>query len=136
MLKLKFCLLRHRSWVSESLLTRKRRQELRDFRLTTGRGVYVGVFDIGALPEIRESEKNDDYRKPQPISLPVLVNGIIGSEDWDHFGFKAEAGETLVFDVSATRHGSRLDADLAILDEHGEELAWVDDVTIFGDPHS
>lgn len=108
---------------------------LRDFRLTTGRGVYVGVFDIGALPEIRESEKNDDYRKPQPISLPILVNGIIGDEDWDHFGFKAEAGETLVFDVSATRHGSRLDADLAILDEHGEELAWVDDVTIFGDPH-
>lgn len=108
---------------------------LRDFRLTTGRGVYVGVFDIGALPEIRESENNDDYRKPQPISLPVLVNGIIGNEDWDHFGFKAKAGETLVFDVSATRHGSRLDADLAILDEHGEELAWVDDVTIFGDPH-
>ncbi|HYI92997.1 MAG TPA: hypothetical protein VEX68_05600 [Bryobacteraceae bacterium] len=107
----------------------------RDFRLTTGRGVYVGVFDIGALPEIRETEKNDDYRKPQPISLPVLVKGIIADEDWDHFGFKAEAGETLVFDVSATRHGSRLDADLAILDERGEELAWVDDVTIFGDPH-
>lgn len=107
----------------------------RDFRLTTGRGVYVGVFDIGALPEIRETEKNDDYRKPQPISLPVLVNGIIADEDWDHFGFTAEAGETLVFDVSATRHGSRLDADLAILDERGEELVWVDDVTIFGDPH-
>ena len=107
----------------------------RDFRLTTGRGVYVGVFDIGALPEIREAEKNDDFRKPQQITLPVLVNGIINEEDWDHFRFDAKAGETLVFDVSATRHGSRLDADLAILDERGEELAWVDDVTIFGDPH-
>jgi hypothetical protein len=107
----------------------------RDFRLTTARGVYVGVFDIGALPEIRESEKNDDFRKPQSISLPVLVNGLITDEDWDHFGFQAAAGETLVFDVSATRHGSRLDADLAILDSHGEELAWVDDSTIFGDPH-
>ena len=41
----------------------------------------------------------------------------------------------MIFDVSATRHGSRLDADVAILDERGEELAWVDDTTIFGDPH-
>src|SRR5260370_14306800 len=107
----------------------------RDFRLTTARGVYVGVFDISSLPEIREIESNDDWRKPQSITLPVLVNGIIGVEDWDHFRFHAEAGETLVFDVSATRHGSRLDADLAILDLHGEEIAWVDDTTIFGDPH-
>lgn len=107
----------------------------RDFRLTTKRGVYVGVFDIGALPEIREQEKNDDWRRPQPISLPVLVNGTIGVEDWDHFRFHAEAGETLIFDVSATRHGSRLDSDLALLDDRGREIAWVDDTTIFGDPH-
>ncbi len=107
----------------------------RDFRLTTARGVYVGVFDVGALPEIREIENNDDWRKPQPISLPVLVNGVVGNEDWDHFRFHADARETIIFDVSATRHGSRLDADIAILDGHGTEMAWVDDTTIFGDPH-
>ena len=107
----------------------------RDFRLITSRGAYVGVFDIGALPEIREVENNDDWRKPQPIAIPILVNGIIGNEDWDHFRVHAEAGETLIFDVSATRHGSRLDADLALLDERGSEIAWVDDTTIYGDPH-
>jgi len=107
----------------------------RDYRLTTARGVYVGVFDIGALPEIVEKENNDDWRKPQVIALPVLVNGDIGTEDWDHFRFHAEAGQKMIFDVSATRHGSRLDADVAILDERGEELAWVDDTTILGDPH-
>lgn len=107
----------------------------RDFRLTTLRGVYVGVFDIGASPEIVEKESNDDFRKPEQITLPVLVNGTIRNEDWDHFRFHASAGDTLVFDVSATRHGSRLDADLAILDLRGEELAWNDDTTIFGDPH-
>src|SRR6185369_7108154 len=96
----------------------------RDFRLTTAKGAYVGVFDIGALPEINEVEDNDLWRKPQPITLPVLVNGIIGSEDWDHFQFHAKAKETLIFDVSAARHGSRLDADLAILDSRGMELAW------------
>ncbi|HYI92174.1 MAG TPA: PPC domain-containing protein [Bryobacteraceae bacterium] len=107
----------------------------RDYRLTTARGVYVGVFDIGALSETIEKENNDDWRKPPSISLPILVNGEIGSEDWDHFKFHAEAGQTMIFDVSATRHGSRLDADVAVLDEGGEELAWVDDTTIFGDPH-
>lgn len=108
---------------------------LRDFRLVTAGGAYVGVFDLGAVPEILEVEDNDDWHKPQLISLPVLVNGIIKSEDWDHFQFHAAAGEILVFDVSATRHGSRLDADLALLDKQGNEIAWVDDTTIFGDPH-
>lgn len=107
----------------------------RDFRLRTGRGAYVGVFDIGSLPEIAETENNDDWRKPQTIPLPILVNGIIGNEDWDHFRFQAQAGETIVCDVSSARHGSRLDADLAILDAAGEELAWVDDTTIFAEPH-
>ena len=107
----------------------------RDYRLTTARGVYVGVFDIGALPEIVEKENNDDWRKPQAISLPMLVNGEIGTEDWDHFKFHADAGQKMIFDVSATRHGSRLDTDVALLDERGEELAWVDDTAIFGDPH-
>ncbi|MFN7934042.1 MAG: PPC domain-containing protein [Bryobacteraceae bacterium] len=107
----------------------------RDYRLTTSRGVYVGVFDIGGLPEILEKEDNDNWKKPQPVTLPVLVNGNIGNEDWDHFRFHAEAGQTMIFDVSAARHGSRLDADVALLDERGEELAWVDDTTIYGDPH-
>jgi hypothetical protein len=108
----------------------------RDYRLTTARGVAVGILDIGALPEIQEKENNDDWRKPQAIALPVLVNGAIGSEDWDHFRIHAEAGQKLIFDVSATRYGSRLDADLAILDSSsGTELAWIDDTTIFGDPH-
>ena len=107
---------------------------LRDFRLVTTGGTDVGVFDLGES-EILEVEDNDDWRKPQVIKLPVLVNGTIRSEDWDHFQFHAAAGETLIFDVSATRHGSRLDSDLALLDKQGNELAWVDDTTIFGDPH-
>jgi hypothetical protein len=106
----------------------------RDFRLITAHGSYVGVFDIGSLDEISEAEPNDDPRKPQKITLPVLVNGVIGNEDWDHFQFHAAAGETLAFEVMATRNGSRLDADLAILDAQGRELAWNDDYYIFGDP--
>src|SRR6478672_588835 len=32
---------------------------LRDFRLVTTGGTYVGVFDLGAIPEILEVEDND-----------------------------------------------------------------------------
>jgi hypothetical protein len=106
----------------------------RDFRLVTPRGSYVGVFDIGSLDETREAEPNDDPRKPQRITLPCTVNGVIENEDWDHFAFHAAGGETLAFEVMATRNGSRLDADLAILDAQGRELAWNDDHYIFGDP--
>lgn len=107
---------------------------IRDFRLTTPKGTYVGVFDIGSLEEIQETEPNDDPRRPQKIPLPVLVNGVVNNEDWDHFQFHVEDGETMAFDVVSTRNGSRLDADLAILDLHGRELAWNDDYYIFGDP--
>lgn len=107
---------------------------MRDFRVVTGRGTYVGVFHVGSLPELAESEPNNDPRKPQPITLPAVVNGVVDTEDWDHFRFEAKAGETLSFDVLATRNGSRLDADVAILDEQGHELAWSDDYYIFGDP--
>jgi hypothetical protein len=106
----------------------------RDFRLVTPRGSYAGVFDIGSLEEIREAEPNDDPRKPQKITLPAVVNGVIENEDWDHFQFHVEAGERVAFEVMATRNGSRLDADLAILDAKGRELAWNDDYYIFGDP--
>lgn len=106
----------------------------RDFRLTTARGSYVGVFFVGPMAERNEAEPNDDWRKPEPLTLPATVNGIVANEDWDHFAFDAAAGATYTFDVVATRNSSRLDAELAILDAAGNELAWNDDATIFGDP--
>lgn len=107
----------------------------RDFRIRGPHGTYVGVLEIGARPESDEAEPNDDWRKPQPLELPGVANGIVTSEDFDHFGFDAEAGQTYVFHVMATRNGSQLDANLAVLDAQGYELLWNDDATIFGDPH-
>ncbi len=42
---------------------------------------------VGALPGIEEREDNDRWKKPQVITLPVLVNGTIRNEDCDHFQF-------------------------------------------------
>lgn len=106
----------------------------RDFRLTTARGSYVGLIDIGSLGELNEFEPNDSGRQAQKITLPATVNGVIDNEDWDYFQFHADADETLAFDVLARRNGSKVDADLAILDANGRELAWNDDHHILGDP--
>src|SRR5580692_6814277 len=56
---------------------------LHDYLLTTDRGTYVGVFHIGSLPELRETEPNNDLAHAQAISLPTIVNGVADSGDYD-----------------------------------------------------
>jgi len=107
----------------------------RDFRLRTNYGSSVGVFDIGSLPETREVEPNDSPRDALAVSSPVVVNGVVDTEDFDHFRIRVAEDEALFFDVNAARNGSKLDADLALLDGQGRELAWSDDDYIYGDPH-
>ena len=108
---------------------------LHDFRLTTDRGTYVGVFHIGSLPELRETEPNNDLAHAQPITLPAIVNGVADSGDYDLFRFHADSGQTLLFDLMATRANSHLDGTLGVLDEHGNELDFNDDYYIHKDPH-
>jgi hypothetical protein len=106
-----------------------------DYRLTTGRGSYVGVFHVGSLPELREAEPNNDIAHAQAITLPTIVNGVADSGDYDVFRFHAESGQTLIFDLIATRASSHLDGALGILDERGNELDFNDDYYIHKDPH-
>jgi hypothetical protein len=107
----------------------------RDVRLYTDRGSVLGVFDVGTLPEITEQEPNDEIEKAQPVSLPVLVNGVVGpGADYDHFKFHANAGQSLIFDVNATRNGSYLDSSLTLFTDKGRRIAFNDDYYIHKDP--
>ena len=108
---------------------------LHDYLLTTSRGTYVGVFHVGSLPELREKEPNNDLAHAQAITLPAIVNGVADSGDYDVFRFHADSGQTLIFDLMATRANSRLDGALGILDERGNELDFNDDYYIHKDPH-
>ncbi|MFN7995668.1 MAG: pre-peptidase C-terminal domain-containing protein [Bryobacteraceae bacterium] len=108
---------------------------LHDYRLRTPRGTHVGVFHVGSLPRVTEAEPNNDLKHAQPITLPVMVDGVVENDDYDVYRFHAEAGETLIFDVMATRAGSRLDSTLTILDERGAELDFIDDYYIHKDPY-
>ena len=108
---------------------------LQDFRLRTRSGTYVGVFHVGALPERSEVEPNNDFSHAQTIALPVLINGVVDQNDSDVFRFHADAGQTIILDLMATRAASELDATLGVLDERGNELDFIDDYYFHKDPY-
>jgi hypothetical protein len=108
---------------------------LHDYRLRTPRGTYVGVFHVGSMHAQREIEPNNDLSHAQRVALPALIDGVVERADYDVFRFHAEAGENLVFDLLATRAGSRFDGTLGILDSRGNELDFNDDYYIHKDPH-
>src|SRR5262249_20267035 len=108
---------------------------LQDYRLRTARGTFVGVFHVSRLRAVAEREPNNDLPHAQPLDLPALVDGIVEAGDYDVFRFRAEAGQILIFDLLATRAGSRLDATLGVLNTHGDELDFNDDYYIHKDPH-
>src|SRR6266481_5734300 len=108
---------------------------LHDYRLRTPGGTHVGVFHVGSLPRLNEVEPNNDLNHAQRVTLPAMIDGVIENDDYDVFRFHADAGQTLIFDVMATRAGSRLDSTITILDERGAELDFIDDYYIHKDPY-
>jgi hypothetical protein len=106
-----------------------------DLRIICPHGSTVAFFDVGTFRESVEKEPNNDIAHAQPVTFPLLMNGIIQAGDYDYFKFEARAGQTLTFDVAAERLESTLDSVLSLLDEKGNELAYVDDYYWFKDPH-
>jgi len=106
----------------------------RDLRVITPRGSFVQVFDVGALPEQMEREPNDDWATAPMVEMPLILNGKILPEDYDHFRFRAKAGQELCFDLNSSRNGSRFDAVLSLLNDQGNEIAAQDDFYFDKDP--
>jgi hypothetical protein len=87
-------------------------------------------FVVGTLPEVKEQEPNDDYRKPQALAeANVTVNGRLAKAgDVDCFGLKLRKGQTLVASVEAHRTlGSPMDGVLQVVSAKGIVLAQNDD---------
>ena len=101
-----------------------------EFRLFTPSGTWLGLFEVGKLPEVTEIEPNNRPAAAQFISYPVVINGRADAEDADYFRFAARAGQTLVFDILAARNGSKLDPVLTLLDESGRQIVYCDDYYI------
>lgn len=90
------------------------------------------LFAVGALPEIAETEPNDEETRATALLLPVTVNGQIQGTDRDFFQFSAQAGERWTFEIEARRLGSDLDPHLRLLDDKRRELAHANDTLGFG----
>ncbi len=120
----------------------------REIRLQTNAGLTNPLrFEVGALPEIRETELNNpdmSFKVPdlEPVDVPVLINGQILRGDIDRFRIRAREGQHLVFDVHARRLMPYLadavpgwfQATLALYDALGNEIAFADDYRFVPDP--
>jgi len=133
-----------------------------ELRLLTARGLTnPTVFCVGVLPEFAERAPDFAERAPEAdalrrralpaartpaaptdVTLPAVINGRIMPGGVDRFRFQARAGERLVFDARARRLAPYLadavpgwfQAVLALYDDRGRELAYVDDYRFSPDP--
>lgn len=105
------------------------------FRVVTPRGVSNPVlFRVGDLAHHLEREPNSRLDAAELVSLPATINGRLERDhDFDFFRFRAESGETWVFDLRAARNGNGLDAALILLDAAGRKLDHDED-TFLWDP--
>ncbi len=100
------------------------------FALALTNAVGSGAFVVSAdmLPECFETEPNSYPQSPQPVRLPMIINGRIGeSGDVDAFSFEGRAGQELVVEVNARRLNSPLDSIIRLTDSRGGQLAFNDD---------
>lgn len=85
-------------------------------------------YRLDTLPELSEKESNNHTALAQKITLPIIINGRIGTpDDWDVYQFKARANDEVVIEVHARQLDSPLDSIIKLTDSTGKVLAFNDD---------
>jgi len=80
------------------------------------------------LAVVKDKEGNDGFRQAQAIKLPLVIDGRIERpRDVDVFRFEGRAGQKIVAEVFAARHGSALDPMLTLYDAKGNQVGVGDD---------
>lgn len=83
---------------------------------------------------IEEKEPNGGFREAQEIERGKTVRGTISdATDVDVYSFHGKAGEKIVAEVDAARHGSSLDSLLTLYSSKGNTLASNDDSEVGAD---
>jgi len=84
------------------------------------------TLELGNLPEAHEQPNQPD---DAPQAVPAVFNGRIQTPaEIDRWAFRAKQGDEFVFDVRASRLGSRLDSVLTLEDGDGTVLAENDNL--------
>jgi WD40 repeat protein len=104
--------------------------EVADSPVAVARAELAEMPTPGQIPDRSEHEPNNGPAQANPLTLPVRITGAIdggtaGRPDSDFFRFRAKAGEEWVFEVNASRSGSKLDSHLEILDGQGHRVPRV-----------
>ena len=105
---------------------------IHDLRVRTATGVSDHrTFSVGPYPVVDEVEPNNDFAKPQPITLGATVHGVADNEDVDFYVVQAKKGQRIAAEVEGIRTGiSIFDPYVAIMDAKRFELASSDDAAL------
>ncbi len=84
------------------------------------------TFELSDLPEFIEQPSDS---RIEPPALPAVFNGRIQTAgETDRWTFRAGPGQEFIFDLRASRLGSRLDSVLSLEDSNGTVLAENDNL--------
>ncbi len=95
------------------------------WRLPYGDGKTANpvLLDLDDLPEMMETEPNNQPDQANKTALPAMLNGRIGEAgDIDWWSFYAHKGEALWLELRAQQLGSPLQGVLTVCDTQGKEL--------------
>ena len=83
----------------------------------------LSVF-TGVLPAVREQEDNETPEQALEITLPVIIEGVIGRPgDIDHYKFEVQSGQKLAFEIETPdSRPPDFNPRLGVLDATGKEL--------------
>jgi hypothetical protein len=97
------------------------------FRVRTPLGTSnLMPFEVGSFPEITAHENTGGQAEapPGPVALPATLVGTIAAPGQiDNYEFDGRAGEEIVFQVTASRLGSKLESLLVLRNDSGQVLA-------------
>lgn len=100
---------------------------LHSFRIRTALGTSNRItFDVGAFPEVYGGGQVPGGLEvqPEPTDLPATLVGTIAVPGQvDTYAFDGRAGEELVFRVTASQLGSKLESLLILRNDSGEVVA-------------
>jgi hypothetical protein len=124
-------------WVSGAGVSVEPAKDKGKFRVTVAKDAVPGTywlrahnddgasglrpFIVGTLPDVAEKEPNDDFKKPQVVAEPAVVNGKLEKNgDVDCFAVPLKKGQTLVASLEAHNTlRSPMDAMLQVLSADG-----------------
>jgi hypothetical protein len=96
-----------------------------DVRVSTKRGISnPRLFTVGGLPEVNETEPNNDVPEAQKIAIGTTVNGMFSTPtDVDYFAFTAKAGQRIFAHCAAGSIESRAKPLVELFSAEGRRLA-------------